>query len=340
MEFRPHISLSLKDRSFQNVVKREITRLAENAGFSAGEVGKINIIVSEMASNLYKHGTVDGEILVKLLDPQAAGLEIICLDKGPGMTNVLRMVEDGVSTAGTSGQGLGAIKRLSDEFDIYSQLGVGTIILSRLYKSRNKPKKYTVNKFVAGVVMVPKTGETDCGDGWAMREALDKCHFLVTDGLGHGLHAQVASQEARQAFQENANLGPVEMIRNIHTAIKRTRGAVGIVVSLDLSARTLTYCGVGNIAGRVMSGPDGTKSVISYNGIIGHNIPNTLNNHQTDWNNNCLLILHSDGLKSKWDLSRYKDLARHDVSIIAALMYKEFARGTDDTLVLVVRTRN
>jgi anti-sigma regulatory factor (Ser/Thr protein kinase) len=339
MDFKPHQSFPLMDRSFQNVVKREITRLAGNHGFSPVEVGKIDIIVAEMASNLFKHGAVDGEILVKPLGPQAAGLEILCLDKGPGMPHVQRMVEDGVSTAGTSGQGLGAIKRLSDEFNIFSQPGVGTVILSRLYKSQHKPKKFALKKFDVGVVMVPKAGQKACGDGWAMRQAINKCHFLVTDGLGHGEHAHLASQEATQAFLTNTNLSPADLIRNIHGAIKKTRGAVGNVATIDLNHQTLTYCGVGNIAGRVLTGPDAPKSVISYNGIIGHNIPTSLHNHQIEWGNNSLLILHSDGLKSKWDLSRFKDLTRHETSIIAALVYKQFARGTDDTLVLAVRTR-
>jgi anti-sigma regulatory factor (Ser/Thr protein kinase) len=340
MEFKPHLSFPLTDRSFHNIVKRDITRLAGTYGFSPGEVGKIDIIVSEMASNLFKHGAVAGELLVKPIGLQAAGWEILCLDKGPGMHDVRRMVEDGVSTAGTSGQGLGAIKRLSDDFDIFSQKGVGTVILSRLYKSRQKPPKFARQQFEVGVVLVPKTGETDCGDNWAMHQTRDKCQLLVADGLGHGEFAQMASQEAVQAFLLHTALSPPDVIRQMHAAIKKTRGAVGNVATIDLNNQTLTYCGVGNIAGRMLAGPDLSKSVVSYNGIIGHNIPNTLHTHQIEWSNHSLLILHSDGIKSKWDLSRFNDLLRHDASIIAALIYKEFSRGTDDTLVLVARSRD
>jgi anti-sigma regulatory factor (Ser/Thr protein kinase) len=339
MDFSPHQSFPLTDRSFHNVVKRDITRLAESYGFSPGEVGKVNIIVAEMASNLFKHGAVNGQILVRPLDPKQAGLEILCLDKGPGMADVRQMLEDGVSTAGTSGEGLGAINRLSDEFDIFSQKDVGTIILSRLYKSRHKPKKAAGRAFEVGMVLVAKTGETACGDGWALRLAVDKCQLLAADGLGHGAFAQMASQQAARTFLENTHLNPADILRNMHASMKRTRGAVANVTSIDLHSQTLTYCGVGNISGKVLAGPDLSKSVISYNGIVGHNIPSSLHNHQIDWSNNSLLILHSDGLKSKWDLSRFKDLSRHHASIIAALIYKEFNRGTDDTLVIVARTR-
>jgi hypothetical protein len=291
-----------------------------------------------MASNLFKHGAIDGEILIRSLE-QAAGLEIICLDKGPGMADVRRMAEDGVSTAGTSGEGLGAIRRLSDESDIYSQKGVGTILLSRVYKASHKPRKLEKKKFEIGLVLVPKAGETDCGDGWAIRQAVDKCQLLAADGLGHGAFAQAATHQAIQTFLQHAHLNPVDIIRSMHHHIKRSRGVVGNVTTIDLNNQVLTYCGVGNIGGRVLTGPEFSKSVVSYNGIIGHNIPTSLHNHQVEWGNNSLLVLHSDGLKSKWDLSRFKDLYRCHSSIIAALIYKQFNRGTDDTLVLVARTR-
>jgi anti-sigma regulatory factor (Ser/Thr protein kinase) len=340
MDFKPHMSFPLTDRSYQNIIKRDITRLAESYGFSEAETGKVNIIVSEMASNLIKHETVAGEFLVKPFGKNNIGLEIICLDQGPGMKDPQRMLEDGVSTVGTSGEGLGAIKRLADEFDLYSVKGVGTIIVARLYKKQHKPKPAARKRFDFGVVMVPKTGETHCGDSWALFEAVDYCSILVADGLGHGEHAQEASQAAVATFLENPKLPPPEQLRVLHNNIKKTRGAVANVATIDLPSQTLTYCGVGNISGRVLAGPEGIKSVISYNGILGHNIPTTLHNHELPWQNNSLLILHSDGLKSKWDLTRYKDLLRHDTSTIAAVLYKEFNRGTDDILVLVSRTRS
>jgi len=339
MEFKAHVSFSITDRSFINIIKRDITKLAEGYGFSPGETGKVNLIVAEMTSNLIKHNAINGEILVKPLSINNIGIEILCLDKGPGMSDVSRMLEDGVSTAGTSGEGLGAIRRLSDEFDIYSVREVGTFILARLYKSRNKPKVAASKKFDVGLIMVPKSGETFCGDGGTMREGIDKCQFLVVDGLGHGEFAHAASRSAAEAFLKNTNLSPSEIIRNIHPALKHTRGAVGNVAIIDTVNKTISYCGIGNIAGRIINGAEATKSIISYNGILGHNIPNTINNHELSWSNNSTLIMHSDGIKSKWDLSRYKDLLRHSPSLVAAVMYKEFSRGTDDTMVLVCRTR-
>ena len=339
MEFKAHTRFPLSDRSFQNIIKRDISKLAESYNFGEAELGKINIIVSEMATNLIKHEAVAGEFLVKPFGKHHHGLEIICLDHGPGMHDPVRMSQDGVSTVGTAGEGLGAMKRLSDEFDLYSAKGVGTVIVSRVYRKGHKPKPNQVKRFDIGVVMVPKNGETHCGDSWAMYEAVDYCYLLVADGLGHGKHAEEASQEAVKDFLEHTNLPPSDLMRHLHGSIKKTRGAVANAGSINYVDKTFSYCGVGNIAGRIVAGLDKVNSIVSYNGILGHNIPNTLNNHVVPWQNNSLLILHSDGLKSKWDFTRYKDLLRHDTSTIAAVLYKDFNRGTDDILVLIARTR-
>lgn len=339
MEFKPHKRFVVTDRSYHNILKRDITRMAEGLGFNQTEVGKVNIIVSEMASNLIKHGAISGEFLVKPVGTAHNGLEIICLDQGPGMSDPHSMLQDGVSTAGTHGQGLGAIKRLAQEFDLFSAPGVGTIVLARVYSTSYKPAAAISAKFDVGVVLVPKLGETHCGDGGAFYAHNDSGKFLVADGLGHGEFAQQASQRAAAEFKQNLAFGPADIIKALHTPMKNTRGAVVNVTGINLKNQVLSYCGVGNIAGRLITPADPVKSLISYNGIVGHNIPGSLNNHQIPWPQNCLLVMHSDGIKSKWDISRYRELFRQDTSLVAAMIYKYFNRGSDDSLVLVCRTR-
>ena len=161
----------LADRSYLSLVKRDITKLAETYGFSETELGKINIVVSEMATNLVRHTTGGGEILVKPTDPDLKGIEIICLDHGPGMANPERMMEDGISTFGGSGEGLGAIKRQSSFFDYYSRPETGTILLSRIFKNvASETQIPKPPKLEIGSVMVAKNGETICGDGWHCRQ--------------------------------------------------------------------------------------------------------------------------------------------------------------------------
>jgi len=343
MDVKHHQRFILSDRSFANIVKRDIARLAESYGFSPAEVGRINIVVSEMATNLQKHAPQGGEMLVKYTHDNA--LEILCLDNGPGMKEPQRMLKDGTSTAGTAGEGLGAIVRQSHVFDMFSCAGCGTVILSRIYKGLSEAPRAT-SAFNVSALLIPKMNEQFCGDGFALAEHNRTCYLIALDGLGHGAAAEDASKEATQYFLDNYSTDPASNLRNIHSSIRKTRGAVGTIVQISLPQNKLRHCGIGNIAGKVYT-LDGSaitntssKNIISYNGILGHNIPATLNTQALDWGKNKLLILHSDGIKSRTDLSKYPNLHRHDVSIIAAVLYRDFRRETDDALVVVARSRN
>ncbi len=340
MDFNAHQSFLLTDRSFLNTVRKEIHRLAESYGLSAVMLGKVDIVVSELTSNLVKHTTNGGELLVKAVSRHGvAGIEMLCLDTGPGMADPTRMLEDGVSTVGSQGEGLGAIRRLSGEFDLYSQAGSGTVVLARLYNA-TRPARYQspAHEFETGVVMVPKPGEEACGDGWALREKDGQFALLAVDGLGHGPDARHAARQAIKVFLEETSFEPVQCLVAIHAAIAPTRGAVGAVAVLENDQNRFRFCGVGNISGRIFSG-DVTKGLLSYNGILGNNFPGHMSDHFFDCGPATLLVLHSDGIQSRWDLNKYPDLKTHSTSVIAAVLYKEFSRRRDDVLVMVSRTK-
>jgi hypothetical protein len=69
---------------------------------------------------------------------------------------------------------------------------------------------------------------------------------------------------------------------------------------------------------------------MAYNGIIGLNVPRTLNAQEINPEKGQQLIMCSDGLKSKWDPVRYPGIQRYDPSILSASLLKDFARHTDD----------
>ncbi|MBC5992468.1 SpoIIE family protein phosphatase [Pontibacter cellulosilyticus] len=343
MDANHHHRFALPDRSFASITKRDIAKLAEGWGFSEGEIGKVNIVVSELLSNLAKFSANGGEILVKPIGNPIHTFEIVCMDNGPGMSEPARMQEDGVSTFGSSGEGLGAIKRQSSFFDLYSQPNFGTVILVHITKASALSKILQAPaRLETGYIMVPKPNETVCGDGFAITVKNSRTEILALDGLGHGTNANEASGQAIAAFHENISLDPANRLRAIHGAIKRTRGAVGF--SASISNGTITYCGIGNIAGKLYT-PESSllgaqyKNIISYNGILGHNIPTTLNNQQLEWMRNKILILHSDGLKSRWDIGKYPNLLKHHPTTIAAVLYLDNSRHTDDTLVVVCKAK-
>ena len=334
MADRTHISFNASDRSYFAILKKEIHKLVAEAGFSEQRTGEADIIVAEMTSNLVKHGG-GGEILVRIIDDDDdQAVELISIDNGAGMTEPMRMIEDGMSTANTLGQGLGAMKRLSDTFQVYSLKGWGTIVLSRVYK-KDRPyfkKKKILEK---GAIIVPKHGEQACGDGVYCEQYDDNITMFLGDGLGHGPDAELAVQSAIKALRASTEKSVPDILRHMHKDVKKTRGLVGTLAIFDIKEKRWRMCGVGNIATRTQSVV--TKNHISYNGVIGMNIPTTLNEQILPYEKGQCLIMCSDGIKTRWDFQKYTGILKYDLTIAAAAIYKDHCRKTDDTSVLITR---
>ncbi len=257
---------------------------------------------------------------------------MLALDRGPGMPDVARCLHDGYSTAGTSGTGLGAIKRLADFIDVWSA-PTGTALVARLWTgTRRLPRS---GSFVVGAVTVPTAGESVCGDAWAVEQAGGRVYFLVADGLGHGPEAAAAAGTAVRLFRASMGQGPGEILPILHQRMRSTRGVAAAIAVVDLDAGVVQYAGVGNIAGLILA--DGTgRSMVSHNGIVGHEA-RKFQSFSYPFPVTATLVMHSDGLRSRWDLNAYPGLIARDPALIAGILYRDFQRGRDDVTVLVAR---
>jgi len=175
-----------------------------------------------------------------------------------------------------------------------------------------------------------------------MAGAVDQCPgrslILLADGLGHGILAAEAAVEAVKTFQNNTSLAPAQVVAAIHAALRSTRGAAVAVAEVDAAQQVVRFAGVGNIAGLILSA-DGCRHLVSHNGTAGHEV-RKIQEFTYPWparggGRQPLLILHSDGLTSRWDLDRYPGLAQRHPSLIAGVLYRDFYRGRDDVTVVV-----
>jgi hypothetical protein len=295
--------------------------------------------VTEAATNLLKHAG-GGELIVQGLEHgRVGGVEILALDRGPGMTDVGRCLADGYSTAGSRGVGLGAMARLSAVFDIHSQPGVGTAVLARLW-SAPPPEGREADGLESGVVTLPLAGEEVCGDAWAVDEVDGQSLVLVVDGLGHGPQAAEAARAAVRAFAERDSSEPADILRRAHAALRSTRGAAMAVARIDGGRGKVRFAGVGNIAGVILSpAEDRHTTMMSHNGTVGHTL-RKVQEFAYPWATGSLLVMHSDGLTTRWQLDRYAGLAARDPGLIAGVLYRDCKRGRDDVTVLVARERS
>jgi hypothetical protein len=251
------------------------------------------------------------------------------------MADPAKMILDGISTTSTLGHGLGSIKRLADQFQLYTLKGWGTILLARVFRSpvlNIRPNR----GFDYRSIVVAKPGELVCGDGCYVKLTTSHIKLFLGDGLGHGPEANMAVQTAINTFRLSSDHQPVDIVRQLHRSTTKTRGLVGSVVVYDAKSQRWNWCGVGNISTRI-NGVLSTKNFLSYNGIIGMNLPGTMNNHTLPFERGQLILMGSDGLQSRWDITRYTSIHRYDLTILAAAIYKDYARQTDDTSILIGR---
>ena len=336
---RDTIALMVVESSQAGEARRLTLALARTVAFDEVSQGKVALIVTELANNLVRHAS-QGELIVRTIHAGGqAGLEVLSIDRGPGVADFCRCLVDGFSTAGTPGNGLGAVVRMCDEFDVYSAPNEGTVISARVMQTRRplqaRPKlDYSLN---FGAVCLPLAGEVECGDAWAYEEpGSGISSLIVADGLGHGPKAAEASRGAVDLFHQNPSYSPSEHLQAIHPALKGTRGAAVAVAVIDRNRREIRYAGVGNIAGTVFDGAGQRRGLVSHNGTVGGTMHKT-QEFTLPWPEGALLVMHSDGLGTQWRLDNRLALKASSPGVIAGVLYRDFTRGRDDVTVVVAR---
>jgi len=112
------------------VAARQLGRNEAKAiGFGAVNQARITTAISELARNIYLYARAGEVTIERISDEDKVGLRIIAADKGPGISNLKKVMEDGYSTSGGLGAGLPGVKRLMDTMDIQSTVGNGTTIV-------------------------------------------------------------------------------------------------------------------------------------------------------------------------------------------------------------------
>ena len=160
--------------------------------------------------------------------------------------------------------------------------------------------------------------------------------MLVVDGLGHGMLANEAAQEAKRILAETRTIDPHNIVLDVHAALKKTRGAAMAIVKLDWDNRVLKFVGVGNISASIVSAGS-SRGLPSHNGTLGQ-VVGRVQEFTYPWNEHDVLIMHSDGLTTKWNLQRYPGICSKHPSIIAAILHRDFSRSRDDVTVFVAKS--
>lgn len=299
-------------------------------GFDEQKRSDISIVVTELATNVLLHAKT-GHLMICPVESGAAFLDILALDRGPGIRDVTRSFEDGVSTGGTAGQGLGAVKRLSDAVSLYSTPGHGAVVSCRFGRSEAS------KSIPVGVISIPIHGEVECGDSYLVVPGSQRSLYMVVDGLGHGAVASAAASEAVKSVQACAQESLAEIMSATHNALKATRGAAMSIAVVDHERSVVTYAGVGNVSAAIGNG-SATRSMVSRNGTLGAVMPK-VQEYTYPFEPGMMLLMFSDGLNSKCSFSGYPGIMTRPPDLIAGLLYRDYSRQRDDATVLVASLR-
>lgn len=327
---RDPVSLLVTEPSQVGEARRVGVSMAELLGFDETGRGEIAIVLTEIANNLLHHGS-GGEIVLRSLPPlDCCGLEVLGLDRGSGIKDVADALRDGFTTRGTAGTGLGAVGRLSTLTDLYSTEGRGTAVLAQ-FRSADQPRTHND----VGWICLPKRGEEACGDACEVMEVGNgRTMVLIADGLGHGLRAAEASRRAVQLFLEKPDDSGPKLFERLHRGLFSTRGAAVTIADINRGTGELRITGVGNVAGWLVS-PGERRGLVTQNGTVGAEM-RRVQEFVYPWTNDSLLVMHSDGLGSQWQLDAYRGIMLRHASLIAGVLYRDFRRERDDVTVLAL----
>jgi anti-sigma regulatory factor (Ser/Thr protein kinase) len=328
MNFLPANVVTIQDPTQIAEARRGAVHLAEELGFSEVRRSEVGIVATELARNALTHGKSGHLLAMPQREGKNARLDIVALDKGPGILDLQLCLQDGYSTAGTPGTGLGAVARMASDLQVFSLSKKMTAVYAQMATHKEDAN--------VSAVCLPVKGERVSGDAWSHRRGKGTETFMVVDGLGHGAGAAEAAYEALALFAARPEARPAELLQEMHDALKKTRGAAVAIAEADRYHGKLALAGVGNISAAILSPNMKPRALVSHNGTVGH-VVSRVQEFTVPWASGDLLVMHSDGISSHWDLASLPGLFSKPPAMIAAVIYAQATRGRDDATVLVAR---
>ena len=327
---RGHDRFVIADEADIGALRRAVGRFAERLRPGSGNGrGLAELVAAELGTNLLRHAQPGGWVLARPVPP--AGIELIAVDRGPGIAELPAAPPAG-RTPGRPGlgSGLAAVRRAASSFDLHTEPGAGTavaVVVDLDGAAARAPRSW------AGI----SVGITEvCGDGWAVAELDDGLVVAVVDGLGHGPKASVAADAALAACAAD----PGDLVGfpgRANAAMRATRGGAVAVCRIHPDRGELHHVAIGNVNGRVVAGGE-QRGLAFHSGTLGLSAtPRRATPSSYPWPPGATLVLWTDGLGSRIDLSTMDDVLTHDPAVVAATLHRDHSRDRDDATVVVVR---
>jgi len=344
----------------------EASRIASELGFSEHDCNKVATAVSELARNILKYAGT-GEILIKKIEEdRRSGLEVTARDQGPGIVDIETALQDHYSSSGTLGLGLPGIKRMMDEFEIESEVGRGTKVTCRKWKTTvtrrvssrlmqavsrqargsttsqgsGKLLKATLENDLKGLdcayYVRPCRGEFVSGDAVVLDQREGLVLLGIIDALGHGSEANKVALRAKSFVRNSWTSDVVSTISGLHEGLKGTIGAAAGIAVLETETGMMSHVAVGNTVCRVIGSRAGRCLVTP--GTLGSRIRSPQVS-QVRLGDGDMVLLYTDGVSDRFELEDYPQIKLSSASEVARTIVERFGRKHDDSSCVVMRYR-
>jgi negative regulator of sigma-B (phosphoserine phosphatase) len=176
-----------------------------------------------------------------------------------------------------------------------------------------------------------------CGDQCRWWENEDSITLCMVDGLGHGIEAETAAKAAIDCISRNLCEPLHHIFEKCDREIKHTRGTAMSIVIVDKNNSTLTHGGIGNI--NVVIRGRKKMNLSSDWGIVGGGY-RKLNTNTVDLADGDLVLMWTDGISERLDISGYDEFLCRDVQKLANQILRDHAKETDDATILIYNRYN
>jgi anti-sigma regulatory factor (Ser/Thr protein kinase) len=321
--------IDIEDVASVSLVRVAVRKLGAALGMSPVRFEALVNAASELGHNQLAHG-YRGVVTVSAISRDGVpGIEVVAIDGGKGIGDPTTALGGQSRAAGSLGVGLSAAYRLSDEMDFDVRLSEGTYVAARKFAA-------PLPRSEVAVFGRPIEGERVSGDDAAFTRTGEVLLVGVFDGLGHGAEARAASVRGAQALRAHGGGEVTALVSACDVALQGTRGAVMAAARLDRPARELTHASAGNISTHLYR-PRFTRRFLASSWVLGARggPARRINVERESLEPRPLLVMFSDGISSRADLSEDLELLRQPPLVIAHQVLARFGRTTDDALVLV-----
>jgi anti-sigma regulatory factor (Ser/Thr protein kinase) len=332
VRFGPNLRFEILDSADVSHARRNLRVILEGERLPQNLLDHVDLVVTELGSNLIRHVSRGGELLACLRRGRPFELELLSLDRGGGGATTDKTALGAalqVPRPAGLGSGLRAVGRLAQDFDLHSPEGEGTLVVAR-FRHPDLPSPHRC----CGIVR-PMHGESKCGDAWGLLQEGPALTIMLVDGLGHGPAAQKAAEAALECLAREAGGDLPRLFRHLNEALRPTRGAALAVAHVE--SGHLSFAGVGNLSAWLIQ-KDKSKGLTSHPGIMGATLdtPRVLVQEMA-WPLGARLVMQSDGISSwhRHDME-LEDLLRRDPALLAARVYRDARRERDDAAVVVI----